>query len=412
MKGLLRYLSPFAPDLSGAVSILFELGGVIVICDAGGCTGNVCGFDEPRWFEKKSAIFSAGLRDVDAILGRDDRLFKKIEQAVDITDPNFIALIGTPVPAVIASDYESVCRKLAERFQIPAFYIPTYGMRTYEEGEIEAYKQVLTMLERGKARVRRGEMESPEAQLVLRLQEESDGASPPQVGIWGASPLDFPALDSAACLRARARERGARSVCSFGMDASLADWLHADEVERNLVCSPAGLIPARALERKYQIPYEATLLLADAGEGESEKRDSAVNDKEGENLSCGCKAVGECRQERVLIVHQQIFAGDLRERLRARFGERFSIDVASFFRMDEDFLEEGDAYLASEREAVDKAREGYQIILADPLFLRALRDWEGKKIELPQFAISGAFFAWEHEMGRLEEIEKEIVCQK
>ena len=74
MRGLRKYLTPFAPDQSGAVSVLYELGGIIVICDAGGCAGNVCGFDEPRWFEQKSAVFSAGLRDMDAILGRDDRL--------------------------------------------------------------------------------------------------------------------------------------------------------------------------------------------------------------------------------------------------------------------------------------------------------------------------------------------------
>ena len=43
MRGLRKYLTPFAPDQSGAVSVLFELGGIIVICDAGGCAGNVCG---------------------------------------------------------------------------------------------------------------------------------------------------------------------------------------------------------------------------------------------------------------------------------------------------------------------------------------------------------------------------------
>ena len=63
MRGLRKYLTPFAPDQSGAVSVLYEFGGIIVICDAGGCTGNICGFDEPRWFESKSALFSAGLRD-------------------------------------------------------------------------------------------------------------------------------------------------------------------------------------------------------------------------------------------------------------------------------------------------------------------------------------------------------------
>ena len=57
MRGLRKYLTPFAPDQSGAVSVLYEFGGIIVICDAGGCTGNICGFDEPRWFESKSALF-------------------------------------------------------------------------------------------------------------------------------------------------------------------------------------------------------------------------------------------------------------------------------------------------------------------------------------------------------------------
>ena len=89
MRGLRKYLTPFAPDQSGAVSVLYELGGIIVICDAGGCTGNVCGFDEPRWFERKSAVFSAGLRDMDAILGRDDRLVAKLVDAADKIDANF-----------------------------------------------------------------------------------------------------------------------------------------------------------------------------------------------------------------------------------------------------------------------------------------------------------------------------------
>lgn len=94
MKGLRKYLTPFAPDQSGAVSVLYELGGILVICDAGGCVGNVCGFDEPRWFSRKSAIFSAGLRDMDAILGRDDRLVAKLTSAVEKLDVSFAAIIG------------------------------------------------------------------------------------------------------------------------------------------------------------------------------------------------------------------------------------------------------------------------------------------------------------------------------
>ena len=82
MKGLMKYLSPFAPDISGAAEVLFKMGGLIVIIDAGGCTGNVCGFDEPRWSSERSAIFSAGLRDLDAILGRDEQMMKKIGEVL------------------------------------------------------------------------------------------------------------------------------------------------------------------------------------------------------------------------------------------------------------------------------------------------------------------------------------------
>ena len=103
MKGLRKYLSPFAPDQSGAAAVLCEFHGLIIILDAGGCAGNICGFDEPRWFESRSAIFSAGLRDMDAILGRDDRLVAKLADAAEKVDATFAAVIGTPVPAVIAT---------------------------------------------------------------------------------------------------------------------------------------------------------------------------------------------------------------------------------------------------------------------------------------------------------------------
>ena len=59
---------------------------------------------------RKSAIFSAGLRDMDAILGRDDRLVAKLADVVQKIDATFVAVIGTPVPAVIATDYLALKR--------------------------------------------------------------------------------------------------------------------------------------------------------------------------------------------------------------------------------------------------------------------------------------------------------------
>ena len=125
MRGLRKYLTPFAPDQSGAVSVLYELGGIIVICDAGGCAGNVCGFDEPRWFEQKSAVFSAGLRDMDAILGRDDRLVAKLVDAAVKVEAGFAAIIGTPVPAVIGTDHQALRRMCEKKTDLPVLAVNT-----------------------------------------------------------------------------------------------------------------------------------------------------------------------------------------------------------------------------------------------------------------------------------------------
>ena len=135
MKGLRKYLTPFAPDQSGAVSVLYELGGMLVICDAGGCTGNVCGFDEPRWQKNARPIFSAGLRDMDAILGRDDRLVDKLRLVSDKSDADFAAIIGTPVPAVIATDFKALKKMASKRCGIPVVTCECTGTNLYDKGE-------------------------------------------------------------------------------------------------------------------------------------------------------------------------------------------------------------------------------------------------------------------------------------
>ena len=132
--------TPLPSDISGAVSVLFDKGGMIVILDAGGCTGNVCGFDLPEWKTEKepeegeSIIYSAGLRDLDAILGRDKMLLDKIGKALPYIRPRFLALIGTPVSSVIGTDLAALARTAERRFGIPALAVPSTGMRPFEEG--------------------------------------------------------------------------------------------------------------------------------------------------------------------------------------------------------------------------------------------------------------------------------------
>ena len=238
MRGLRKYLTPFAPDQSGAVSVLYELGGIIVICDAGGCTGNVCGFDEPRWFERKSAVFSAGLRDMDAILGRDDRLVAKLVDAAEKVEAGFAAVIGTPVPAVIGTDYQALKRMCEKKTDLPVLAVNTDGMELYDGGERKAYLELFKVFAREKLPVETG-----------------------RVGILGMTPQDVSDLKAADKIRKVYADQGMRAIC-YGMGDGLDEVRNASLAAKNVVVSPAALKAAQYLQKKFGTPYEIAYPLA------------------------------------------------------------------------------------------------------------------------------------------------------
>lgn len=376
MKGLYRFLSPFSPDQSGAVSVLYELGGLIVVCDAGGCTGNICGFDEPRWETKRAAVFSAGLRDMDAILGRDDRLIRKIGKAVETLQVSFIALIGTPVPSVIATDYKAVARLLEKEYGLPAVYIRTTGIGTYELGEAMAYETILDELPR-----LTGTKGSPDAPGHPDGFGHSDGFGYPDcmTGVWGATPLNLPAPDSAA----RLRERLGGCAVTFGMDAGLEAFAQAPAARKNIVVSPSGIAPAERLKKAYGIPYEA--VYPTDGTGGAEDGPNAENPGGvSENTADG----------RILVLHQQVLANAVRGRIeRLRPDVRGAVDVRSFFTMDERLARPGETRIPGEDELIEITGGGrYRAVFGDPIFARALRHFQGTFVPLPHYAVSGGMY--------------------
>ena len=342
MRGLRKYLTPFAPDQSGAVSVLYELGGIIVICDAGGCTGNVCGFDEPRWFERKSAVFSAGLRDMDAILGRDDRLVAKLVDAAEKVEAGFAAVIGTPVPAVIGTDYQALKRMCEKKTDLPVLAVNTDGMELYDGGERKAYLELFKVFAREKLPVETG-----------------------RVGILGMTPQDVSDLKAADKLREKFKSQGHQAVC-YGMGDGLDEVKKASSVEKNIVVSPAALECARYLEKTFGTPYEVGYPLV-------------------EELVPDMEYAGK----KILIVQQQVMAGSIREELQKR-GVDGEITVASWFSMEKDLLEEGDVSLKDEEDYMELVEKGrYDVIFADPCMRRMTKDFSGVFVDAVHFAVSG-----------------------
>ena len=138
MKGFFRYLAPFAPDYSGAVSALYDAGGLVVLCDPGGCSGNVAGYDEPRFYGGQVCFYSAAIREMDTIFGRDDKLKKKICAAAALGQYKFVALVGTPAVSVIGTDLAASAKAVEQETGIPSFSVTTTGMENYSFGEAKA----------------------------------------------------------------------------------------------------------------------------------------------------------------------------------------------------------------------------------------------------------------------------------
>ena len=370
MKGLRKYIAPFAPDQSGATAVFCELGGLVIILDAGGCAGNVCGFDEPRWFTSKSAIFSAGLRDMDAILGRDDKLVEKIGKACKKIDGNFVAVIGTPVPAVIGTDYAALRRMIEKKTGFVAMTVDTNGMELYDDGVRKASLELFRTFAGtdGNSQVMAQGTGTDDA----ANRSETAGTKPLELlGVLGATPMDIVETETPDDIANYYKKEGWQKVSVYGMGAGLEVVRQAGQARKNLVIAPAGLETARYLKKKYGTPYEAEYPLATIP-----------------GWDVFWENVMKKERNKVLIVHQQVLANTLRDAIRRESGAE--VTVASWFMLDKELKEDGDVHLREEDQWISLVKDGgYDLIIGESLFMRAVPDYAGDHINLTHFAVSG-----------------------
>lgn len=354
VRGLWKGLTPFAPDQSGAASVFYELGGILVICDAGGCTGNVCGFDEPRWFGERSAIFSAGLRDMDAILGRDDRLVAKLTDAAEKIDANFAAVIGTPVPAVIATDYKALQRMCEKKTSLPILTVDTNGMELYDVGEEKAW---LTLFKT---------FAGKDVASQKEASEEDDSSKKMKIGVLGLTPHDVSDLNIEEKFR-KSENENTHYIC-YGMRAGIDKVKTAGSADKNLVVAPAALETAKYLEKEFGTPYEVGYPFVD-------------------------ELIPELGYERkkILIIHQQVIANAIRQEIRTRSDEQNKeVTVASWFMMKSELSEEGDLSLKEEKDYCKLVQNGnYDVVFADENMRGLVPGFKGTFVNVRHFAVSG-----------------------
>ena len=318
--------------------MVFDTGALTVLCDPGGCSGNVCGYDEPRFYGSENALYSAAIRDMDVIMGKDDLLARKVLYAASERPYPFAALIGTPVVSVVATDLNALCGAVEKKTGIPALSVDTSGMEYYDLGQSKMAKA-----------------------LVKKFAAAGEGEGDSTL-ILGWTPLDMTGLLPAE------EVKGEKTVL-FGGPETLDTLRNLKRVKECRVLSSSALGAARELEKRFHIPYTAEFPRCEALEALAKKLPA--------------------KPGRVLVLHEQLCANALRQLLEEKGCE--AVTVGSWFKPDGAYSREGDLFFDDEEVFMESLSQ-FDTVYADPHFFPAMKGFAGEKIPFVHFAVSGDLY--------------------
>ena len=231
MKQVSVIISTYTADVSGICSALYELGGMVVIHDPSGCNSTYNTHDEPRWYEQDSLVFISGLSEIDAIMGNDEKFIGDIVRAAKDLSPRFIALVRSPIPMVIGTEFDAIREIIERETGIPTFYFPTNGMHSYVQGVGMALAAV--------------------AEHMVETASPSRGT----MNLLGVTPLDFSINGTLASMHAFFEKNGYDIISTFAMGSKPEEIARAGEADINVVVSSAGLAAAKVLRERFGTPY-------------------------------------------------------------------------------------------------------------------------------------------------------------
>lgn len=370
MGHLSVYLPPFSSDYAGACSALFDFNSLITINDAHCCTNNYICYDEPRWNKTTKTTLCTELRTIDAIFGNDQIVISKVVDAAKALNPDFIAVLGSPVPAIIGMDMQGIAKEIEAISGIATFGFNTTGFSYYDKGISDA-----TLA------------------LFRRYTGQTDERTPNSVNILGLTPIDYAFADNGASLRLMLQNGGFDVIGSFFMGTTLNQVRSAGKASVNLVVSESGLNVAKLLQHLFKTPY---VTASPMGTKHSEYilerlRKATAGMKIGSADTTGRR--GKKRHGgALLIVGDQIMASSLRDALRLA-GLMKKIDVAGFFGMADELKEINDIQLECEKQLIALLQSGmYDSLIGDPLIYNIPAAKPLAFYALPHPAISGCLF--------------------
>lgn len=356
MKRFSMNLPPLAPDYSGACSALFNLDSTIVIHDASGCTGNYTCFDEPRWYGSRKPVYCSGLRKMDAVFGNEQALLDKIVRAWEVQRSAMVAMVGSPVPMVIGTDFDGLAREIEQRTGVPAFGFFTNGTQPYPVGVAAACIAVID-----------------------RFAEKSPVKIPGSVNILGVTPLDM-GRENLNALKAFIEKSGFALNCCCAADWTMETLRNIGSAQINLAPTQAGVEIARHLEEMFGTPWLAGLPVGEKGADELAERMKRC-------------AAGEAfdplpeidESADALAAGDWIMAASICRTLKLDFGLK-AAPVGLFGKTG---IPES-ACTPDDEESIEAAIKDAHLIVSDPLICALAEN--ARCVEIPQYAVSSRLY--------------------
>jgi nitrogenase molybdenum-iron protein alpha/beta subunit len=376
MAQILFSLPPLSPDYSGVASVFHDLRALTILHDASGCTGTYTGYDEPRWFGSTSPVFCSGLREIDAVLGRDEEFLEKIEISLKETGAPCVAVIGSPVPMVVGFDFRGFASLAEGKLGVPVFGFPATGLGYYDQGQKEAY---LALAER-----------------LLKKEPPGSGKNR-RVNILGASALDGfdkPCLDM---LENMLNGADLEMAAVWGARSSMEELIRSGKAGANWVVTAAALPLAEFLRKRFGTPFVAGLPI---GGKEQDRIVSALEScavgKEPEQIFPSVRQEpeeGPGPEAEIMIAGEALFCSSMRAYLEE---ERASgpVKIATFFGEGKILLRPGDQLFLTEddaRRALSSPRLKW--VIADPLLKDLIGGGNSLRFTpVPHCAVSGRLY--------------------
>ena len=361
MKQTSRIISTYSADVFGVCSALFELGGMTVMHDASGCNSTYSTHDEPRWYDMDSMVYISGLSEMEAIIGDDEKLIGDIVAAARELHPRFIAVAGTPIPAMTGFDFEAVAELIQQRTGIPAFGFATTGMNTYVHGASMALEGIARRF----------------------VKEDIPKTARPSANILGLTPLDFSVNGTDASIVRFLEEAGYEVISRWAMGSTLEQLEQAGGAQVNLVVSAAGMGAAKALRERFGTPYVVGVPM---GAAFAEQLKAALQTA----VETGKTQVPASRLpgEDIVVIGEGVTSLSLASAIELETGS--GVKVLCTTECDSSVLRSKDRQTLFEEEIAAEVSAA-RLVIADPLF-RPICPKNVRFLELPTEAFSGRIY--------------------